>query len=297
MTFLKNLLSGQSLPTVVVEYSAGSAIGSRRANQDNLRAGHKVPFIRAGRSAAVRGMLKLKDMDLFCVCDGVGGGYRGDLAAKYALKAIKRCLKVIDTPSLSLRDILLEAAETAQREVCAFYEMARSLGGCTLAMVALRGDRYAFLNIGDSPGFRIPRDGQISELSQRHNMAWEKLRMDLPVAQTDSNRLLRYLGMEDMTAEEIAYITEGTLAEGDMLLLCTDGVTNTFSLPSLEKAVCDGLTAGQIAEAAAQNEGADNCTAVCLTIREIMLHQDPPERGVEDVTDTNTAAGTGDHPV
>lgn len=295
MTIFKNLFSRQRAPSAVVEYSAGSAIGSRRANQDNLRAGRRVPFIRAGRLSVVRGVLKLKDMDLFCVCDGVGGGYRGDLAAKYALKAIKRCLKTMHTPGLSLREILLEAAEAAQREICAFYETARCPGGCTLVMAALRGDRYAFLNIGDSPGFRIPRDGQILELSQRHNMAWEKLRMDLPVEQTDSNRLLRYLGMEDMTAEEIAYVTEGTLTEGDMLLLCTDGVTNTFSLPSLEKAVRDGLTAGQIAEAAAQNEGADNCTAVCLTIRQILLHQEPLERGVEDVTDTNTEAGAGDY--
>lgn len=317
MTFFKNLfnglLGGQRGPTAVVEYSAGSYIGSRRGNQDNLRAGRKVPFIKAGERTAVKGVLALADMELFCVCDGVGGGYRGDLAAKFALKAIKRYLKAAKTAERPLREILLDAADAALKEVCAFYETARNLGGCTLVMIALRGDRYAFLNIGDSPAFLIPHDGSILELSQRHNMAWEKMRMGLPAEPSDSNRLLRYLGMEDITAEDIAYITEGTLAEGDWILLCTDGVTNTFSLVSLEDAIRSGLTADQIAEAAAQNEKADNCTALCLRIREIVMRTAPAEtedeanliphdtvEGEEEyVTDTSAAggAGSGDHPM
>ena len=304
MTFFKNLftqfLGGEKKTTAVVEYSAGSCIGSRRENQDNFRAGRRVPFIKAGRKTVAQGVLKLDDMDLFCVCDGVGGGYRGDLAAKYALKAIKRYLDATHTDVQSLRTILLEAAEAAQREVCAFYETAHNVGGCTLAMIALRGARYAFLNIGDSPGFLIPFGGTIQELSQRHNLAWEKLRMNLPVGQTDGNRLLHYLGMNDMAAEEIAYITEGTLTEGDRILLCTDGVTNTFPLPSLEKAVCSNMTAGQITGAAAQNEGSDNCTAICLMIREIITlqtAQDASERGDKDDADGKTETGAGDYPM
>mgnify|MGYP003292120544 CR=1 FL=1 len=252
--------------TGTVEYTAGCHIGSRRTNQDNLRAGSKCPLIKARSATLAKGTIQLQDMDLFCVCDGVGGGYRGDLAAKYALKAIKRYLKTACTPQLSLRTIALEAAERAQAEVCGFYETAQKAGGCTLSMIALRGDHYVYLNIGDSPGFLIPFDGTIFELSQRHNLAWEKLRMGLPAREGDSSRLLNYLGMEGMSAQNIAYVTEGHLSVGDHILLCTDGVSSTFSPPSLEKSIRNKTTAGQITKAAAAMQDADNCTAVCLTV-------------------------------
>lgn len=274
MAFFKNVADrrrgARVVLTGILEYSAGSYVGSRRKNQDNFRVGRRVPFVRSGVAKAVKGVICLRDMDLFCVCDGIGGGYRGELAAKYAMKAVKRYMKKTPNVQRPLREILLEAAHSAQSEVCAFYETMQSVGGSTLSMIALRGDQYAYLNIGDSPGFLIPHDGRIFELSQRHNLACEKLRMNLPAERSDSNQLLHYLGMEGQRVENIAYVTEGRLEVGDRILLCTDGVTNVYSPQSLEAAVRGDLTAGLIAKAAAQSKDADNCTAVCLTVRQII---------------------------
>lgn len=266
---LSGLFGRRAAPTASAAYSAGSHIGSRRNNQDNLRAGSAIPCIRSCRSFSREGVIQIRDLELFCVCDGVGGGYRGELAAKYALKAIHRFMRSEEPCGLSLRDALIRAAEWAQTEVCEFYRTVQAEGGCTLVMAAVRGDAYAFLNIGDSPGFLLPADGGIIELSRRHNMAWEKLRTDQIPAPSDRNHLLRYLGMAGTSAEAMAHITEGRLQEGDCLLLCSDGVTNAYLPPSLAEAIRRGTAAAEITAAAARAEKADNCTAVCLTIRQL----------------------------
>lgn len=264
-----NLFKKRTQPAVVVSFSAGTHIGARRKNQDNLRVGSMLPYIRSRRKMSRRGKMRIRDMELFCVCDGVGGGYRGDLAAKYALKAIRRFMRTGIPRELPLREAAIEAAQWAQSEVCEFYNTVQEAGGCTLGMVAVRGDSYAFLNIGDSPGFLIPASGEIRELSQRHNMAWERLRMGQTPESSDQNCLLRYLGLAGTPAEAMAYLTEGRLQEGDHLLLCSDGVTNAYLLSNLEDAIRRGVTAGQITQIAGCEERADNCTAVCLTVREL----------------------------
>lgn len=269
--FFTALFGKRAQITAVVSYTAGSYIGRRKKNQDNLRAGSKLPYIGARRKFCRQGTMRIRDMELFCVCDGIGGGYRGDLAAKYALKAIRRFMRSGIAREMPLKEVILKAADRAQREVCGFYETIKEMGGCTLVMVAVRGDAYAFLNIGDSPGFLIPADGEICELSQRHNLAWERLRMGQPPDPFDYNCLQRYLGMAGSEAEALAYITEGRLQEGDHLLLCSDGVTNAHTLYDLQDALRRGMTAGQIAQTAGYAERADNCTAVSVTLRQIRV--------------------------
>lgn len=269
----------------VIEYSVGTCIGSRRQNQDNLRCTYRIPYIRRRRRFSKKGTARINNLEMFCVCDGIGGGERGDLAAKYALKAIKRFFKETDTNVLPLRECVLQAAQRAQDKVCGFYDAIQESGGCTLALLAVRGDSFVFLNIGDSPGFLFPGEGGLIELSRRHNMAWEKKRAGHEANPGDENRLLRYVGMPGTTAEAMAYISTGKLEEGDGVMLCTDGVTNVFHLSGLPDVFHGGLTAGEMVKIAGREERADNCTAICLKVRQVFEISDPAP-GAEPYTDS-----------
>ena len=148
----------------LLRYSAASERGSRPSNQDNLRLGSAHPYFQMEKSVDVSGHLTTEYPQVFCVCDGIGGGELGELASLYALAEIDRTLAVCG--SLPLSELLLCAAEAAQFHVTQLYRRLRSAGGCTLTMLALYSNTYAVLNIGDSPAFVCRKqEGVMTELS------------------------------------------------------------------------------------------------------------------------------------
>ena len=253
-------------PMTTAAVSAATCIGSRSGNQDTFRAGTMVICSPPRKKFFRQSTLSWSGVELFCVCDGVGGAYKGETAAKGALLAIDQYLRQTAQHQLSLSQVLMEAAEAAQQWVQRFYRSNGLPGGCTLTMVGICGEEYAFLNIGDSPAFLLPPDHGILEMSNRHNLAWENLRNDLPVEDGDDSRLLAYLGMPGVTAEHIAHTQIGILEPGCRMLLCSDGITNVLAPESLEQALRSGMTAMEIAQNASIPSDADNCTLVCLEI-------------------------------
>lgn len=271
LNFIRSRISSRnpdlaSGPVTTAAVSAATCIGSRSGNQDTFRAGTMVVCSPSRKQFFRQSILSWSGVELFCICDGVGGAYKGDAAAKGALLAIDQYLRQTEQNQRSLSQVLLEAAEAAQQWVQRFYRMNGLPGGCTLTMVGIRADEYAFLNIGDSPAFLLPPDHGILEMSCRHNLAWENLRNDLPVHAGDDSRLLAYLGMPGVTAERIAHTQIGILEPGCRILLCSDGITNVLAPESLEQALRSGMTALEIARNAAVPSDADNCTLVCLEI-------------------------------
>lgn len=250
-----------------LQYTAASNRGSRSENQDNLRVGKKIPWIKPAGKYAARGMLSSRRVQIFCVCDGVGGEELGDQAALRALQSIDEFASGMSGLE-SLEEIALQAAQTAQEAVLAFYDEQDCIGGCTLAMMVIQGDRYVVLNIGDSPVFYYNRrEKEFTELSQRHNMAWEKRRNGIEPDEQDECRLINYLGKNGFDAEDMVYYVSGKLEPGDSLLACSDGVSEGFSEKGLASAMKWRRSAKGLTAHAAKKPGSDNCTAVCLTAK------------------------------
>lgn len=267
VTYIKKRRDPLRKPASRAAFSAATCIGSRSGNQDTFRAGRAVACSPAAKEFFRSGTLAWSGTEMFCVCDGVGGACSGDAAARGALKAIRSYLAHADE-TLPLKTLALEAAEAAQRWVCDFYKRSGRKGGCTLVLLAVREKSYVFVNIGDSPGFLVSPDADILELSVRHNLAWEHRRAGLPAKAGEESKLLRYLGMPDMTAAQIAHVREGTVHPGYRFLLCSDGITNGVPPRCLETAALSGVPARQVAREAARQEDADNCTLVCVEILE-----------------------------
>lgn len=248
-------------------YSAASEIGQRESNQDNLRAGDAHPWADLQESFADTGVLTCGTHQLLGVCDGIGGGYMGDMAALLALEAIADLMAVPGAGERPLDQLVMDAAESAHEAVCEFLQRKGRSGGCTLTLLGLSADgKFSFLNIGDSPCFWQREDAPLRELSVRHNLFWHKCRMQIAPGPYDAGFLMRYLGKPDCSVALMAARVNGRVQPGDRFLLCTDGVTNHIGPEVLEEKIRRGADAQALVKEAAAAAGADNCTAILLKI-------------------------------
>lgn len=267
----------------MLNYSAATAIGGREENQDALW----VNGLGLSQGDWDETAGKSEGPLLALVCDGVGGGIAGKGASDAARRGVEAAWRELQEASLDeQRDKLLrQLAARAQDSVLRFYEENGGWGGTTLTLALVEPDgRFTLLNIGDSPALLV-RQGDVTEVGFRQNLAGYRKRDGLPVRPMDGYQLMCCLGisrrglLRDPLAE--AWLAEGRLEPGDRLLLCSDGLeelpftqewNDTFEGKNEDQLLLDYLAAAlQRGEAAAQLvrtaealPGADNCTAILI---------------------------------
>ena len=102
--------------------------------------------------------------------------------------------------------------------------------GTTVVACAFMRDRVITANVGDSYIYRIAND-EIEQVSEDHSLVADRIRAgeiekDSAEAQMLSNILTRALGMERITVD----ITVEDLCDGDIYLMCTDGLSDVFAM-------------------------------------------------------------------
>ena len=249
-----------------LRYTAASHPGQQQCNQDNLCIGREIPRIDGGDFFETAGALAESAPQMLCVCDGIGGGASGDLAAVLALEGVQAAACASGFQN-DMEDLALRAAEEAQARVCSHFRHIGRSGGCTMTLAAVDGDSFSFLNIGDSPGFLFRGDDQsLTELSRRHNLEWHKRRMGVEPQAHDSHFLMRYIGKTGCSPSLMAHVCTGALRPGDRILLCSDGITNAIPAEQLQKLLAEGRSAADLVNRAAAYPGADNCTAIIFSV-------------------------------
>ena len=221
---------------------------------------------------------------LFAVCDGMGGAQAGEVASSLAVETL--------TAAVASGRPLLAAAEDANAAVFArATENIEQTGmGTTLTAMVLDGDTGHFVHIGDSRAYLL-RDGSLQQVSDDHSLVGEMVRegrLTEREAQVHPHRsiLSRALG-----TEQVALIDEFEvdLVPGDVILLCSDGLSGPVNADAIKKALGrdDPHDAAKklIAEAR-KHGGPDNITAVVLRFEE-----EPP---ADEQATVATAAAAGE---
>lgn len=247
-----------------IQYTAASDKGQRRINQDNLCVGDLLADVEAffEKNGQWTGIGPL----ILCVCDGIGGGSMGDTAALLALKGVQTVARTA-TADENLEELVLSAADEAHKRVCHFFRQSGQPGGCTMALVAIRRNEFAFLNIGDSPAFLLHSSSRtLVELSCRHNLEWHKRRRGIAPLAADDRYLMRYIGKDGTSVSIMAHTLSGVMSSGDRMLLCSDGIVSAFAPQQLYRALEDGSCAASLVKQSAAIPGADNCTAIIFTV-------------------------------
>jgi protein phosphatase len=227
--------------TLVARYSALSDIGlHRKTNEDAVVAAPP----------------------LYAVCDGMGGAQAGEVASALAAETLAASV----AGGLSLF-VAVEAANAAVF-ARARGDSAHAGMGTTLTAVLLEADTGHFVHVGDSRAY-LWRDGKLTQLSDDHSLVAEMVRggrLTEEEAAVHPHRsvLSRALGTES-TVRLDEFVVD--LRAGDVLLLCSDGLSGPVAAPDMARALSlrdvDEAARTLIDEARRQG-GPDNITALVL---------------------------------
>ena len=220
------------------------------------------------------------------VSDGIGGHSSGEIAAEMAVETISH---MIAQSEASQPLAILEHAIQVTSDAIAIkaHENTQLVGmGTTCACVWVIGDQLYIASVGDSRIYLL-RDGRARQLTTDHTWvqeAVEKGILDPQAARSHPNVhvIRRYLGSsrtpradtrlrlarEESDAQ--ARSNQGMqLQPGDLLLLCSDGLTDEVSDEEItELARGRNLQAAgrSLVELACARKGQDNITAVLLLV-------------------------------
>jgi PPM family protein phosphatase len=169
----------------------------------------------------------LESAPLFAVADGMGGGLGGGLAAEATLAAVSEATRAGGDPAAALA----AGARTANQRVRATAEQhGWAHCGSTLAAALLDGAGFTVAHVGDSRAYLF-RDRGLHQLTNDHSMLAELQRrggLDAETAAGSPMRgvLTRSIGGEPTVEPDVQHVPARA---GDVLLLCSDGLTDTVS--------------------------------------------------------------------
>jgi serine/threonine protein phosphatase PrpC len=158
------------------------------------------------------------DLGLFAVIDGMGGQQAGAEAAALAREAL-----------LGERDLLHAFLNANERIHRAAQKKNQNKGmGCVASAVRIIGDKARVAHVGDTRVY-LASEEALEQLTRDHTVAahaQEQLGIPDSGARRigGQNQVTRDLGGQPRTGEEWIDTCEVTLAEGDLLVLCSDGV-------------------------------------------------------------------------
>lgn len=207
------------------------------------------------------------------LADGLGSSKAGREAARRAVDMLIDYY-LARPQSWSPRRALTEFAAQINRllhdESLAVHESPELL--CTLSAVALEGGRLYGFNVGDSPVF-LWRQGELRQLSHLHTVAQPGM----------EHVLTRAIGLEP-SVEPSPFECE--LADGDIVLLCSDGVANALPADTLSsllarRAAARTLVASAAEIAAERPELQDDASAIVLEITQRGWNGDSAPRPLE----------------
>lgn len=218
---------------------------------------------------------------LYIVADGVGGASRGERASQYAAERV-----LFDF----FKESTLEPAtrlQNAMRRVCReIFEYAQdsnlSRMATTLVAANIRGNILTVANVGDSRCYII-RSGKVVQITQDHNYAAELVRNGSMTAEEakhtkSGNTLLRSIGGDPDV--EVDIFEEIDLFPGDLVLLCSDGLTRYAESETLLRLCADG-TSEQISQKlidyANNSGGADNISVYVIKVGSEAVRRDIDE--------------------
>lgn len=250
---------------LVLRCSCATRCGDREYNEDNFRFGSMIEVTEPLGPIYAETSIWMDQTQVFCVCDGIGGSARGELASRRALKALSRFLGRKHIGQMPMEELAAAAAEAAHSAVLDLYRRLGLKGGCTMVMAILRGECYTIANIGDSPAYLYEgATRQLKELTVSHSLGWLARQTGKPCPGGMEHQLACYLGKEGAMAQDMLHMVHGTLTGEDMLMLCSDGVSNGIPGEKLKKYIKQGHNAAYIVQKASERPGSDNCTAICL---------------------------------
>jgi serine/threonine protein phosphatase PrpC len=192
------------------------------------------------------------ELGLVVLADGMGGHRAGEVASGLAVEIISRHVEdklthnkgEASSDDYSYEaDLIKQAVELANETV---HETAQARVECagmgsTVVAAIFNDNKIAVAHVGDSRLYRL-RDKKLTQITEDHSVVQELLSRGLITpeeAQTAFNKNLvtRALGIEATVQVDVV---EVETADGDVYLICSDGLSDVLADEEIEKHLLNG---------------------------------------------------------
>ncbi len=199
------------------------------------------------------------------VFDGMGGENYGEQASFAAAEALQALAakpkqfyqsggKYLDGLTQTLNDAVFRRSQ----------ELMTSRMGTTMALLYFSGSYAYSCNVGDSRIYRL-REHVFAQLSQDHVSNYAS-------SSGGKAPLTQHLGMDPEEVRIEPYVVKDSLRDGDIYLLCSDGLTDMVDNLTLSEILSENESpetcAWKLLKAALDGGGRDNITAIVCQVRE-----------------------------
>ncbi len=232
-----------------------SDVGQRRRNNEDAYLINRIEVFKDGEKRVFY---------VLAVADGMGGHEAGEVASGMAVDRLTAApLTYLAGDVEGIRKII----EFVNKKV---HERSQKMGkkmGTTLVAALIEDNKGYIFNVGDSRAYLF-RNGKLRQLTKDHSVVQELLDKGLITkeeAKTHPDRhvITMAIGTKDQVHPDTYSIY---FDKGDILLLCSDGVTDMVSDEELEEILTNNTRlstiGGEIVKRANANGGKDNITVV-----------------------------------
>ena len=236
---------------------------------------------------------------LFAVADGMGGAKAGEVASRLAADVLEEGLPAIEPVEAQLAQMVHEANRRIF-ELSTDDESRRGMG-TTLTTAKLHEAGVSLAHVGDSRAYRM-RGEELEQLTNDHSLVAELERSGQITAEAAEHHPQRSIITRVVGVEPDVEVDTYTVParEGDVFLLCSDGLTGMISDDELASILRGAGSLQEAADtlvrAANQSGGKDNITVVLFRLGEDgELTQEPVAVAAPDETIAGgmTAADVG----
>jgi PPM family protein phosphatase len=209
---------------------------------------------------------------LYAVADGLGGLPGGAEASSRIVELLKHTYTHVDAKEerADLGELIIEINRIVTKEGIEAHPFTGS--GSTLTIAQIISDQLLIGHVGDSAAYHLRKD-EFQQLTIDHTMAQalidragESARKLMPPEYPHT--LTRCIGQNE--GELRVDQTRITIAPGDRVLLCTDGLNKVLSVDEIKSILNDEMQPAAICQklvdAANDNHGPDNITVIVLFI-------------------------------
>jgi protein phosphatase len=206
---------------------------------------------------------------VFALADGMGGAQAGEVASAIVAQTFERGLPAEGTAQERLAETVQQANREIHERQLAEHEHAGM--GTTVTAAYLDEDAVVIANVGDSRGYLF-RDGELKRLTNDHSLVQElvtkgEITDEEALEHPQRSIITRALGPEAVVEVDTwSY----PLSPGDVVMLCSDGLTDMIHERQVQQALAESATlsaaADRLIDEANAAGGRDNITVVLFRV-------------------------------
>jgi protein phosphatase len=244
-----------------------------------------VGVVRSGNEDA---FLMVPNDGVFIVADGMGGHAAGEVASEMAVQIVGRSLKgLIGRADAEAAEVIRKGIVEANGAIFqrTLVEQDKRGMGTTATAMVINGDRYLMGQVGDSRAY-VLRKETLLQITKDHSYVQEQvdagyLTPEQARTHPYSNVITRCVGANADVAPDIY---GGTLHEGDVFLLASDGLTGMLEDNELATIMTQGRPPGELVDRliaeANRRGGLDNITVIVIRVDSVEVTDDEPAEAV-----------------